>query len=104
MRDNRTVSGDDSSQHGMESMTELPLFPLNVVLFPGMVLPLHIFEPRYREMVNYCLDEKKPFGVVLLREGEERGGPAIPYQVGTAARIMRVVSPRAIWFASARRS
>ncbi|MYJ80050.1 MAG: ATP-dependent protease, partial [Caldilineaceae bacterium SB0670_bin_27] len=36
---------------------EMPLFPLNVVLFPGMALPLHIFEPRYREMINRCLDE-----------------------------------------------
>ncbi|HXF62006.1 MAG TPA: LON peptidase substrate-binding domain-containing protein [Caldilineaceae bacterium] len=69
---------------------DLPLFPLNVVLFPGMVLPLHIFEPRYLEMINRCLDEEIPFGVVLIQEGHEVGGAARPYMVGTAARIMRV--------------
>jgi Lon protease-like protein len=69
---------------------ELPLFPLNVVLFPGMVLPLHIFEARYREMVNRCIEEDIPFGVVLIQEGHEVGGAAKPYLIGTAARIMRV--------------
>ncbi len=71
----------------MGSSFELPLFPLNVVLFPGMVLPLHIFEPRYRLMVKDCLEEEKPFGVVLVKPeslpGEER-----PHQIGTTARIM----------------
>lgn len=71
------------------STMNMPLFPLNVVLFPGMVLPLHIFEPRYREMVGRCLEEKIPFGVVLIHEGAEVGGPARPYLVGTAARIVR---------------
>jgi Lon protease-like protein len=69
---------------------ELPLFPLNVVLFPGMVLPLHIFEPRYQEMINRCLDEQIPFGVVLIEEGQEVEGPALPFMVGTTARIVRV--------------
>ena len=69
---------------------ELPLFPLGTVLFPGMMLPLHIFEPRYREMINHCLDEKLPFGVVLIREGKEVGETALPHIVGTAARITRV--------------
>lgn len=71
---------------GRESF-ELPLFPLNVVLFPGMVLPLHIFEPRYRLMIRRCLEQESPFGVVLVQPdgipGKER-----PYQVGTLARIM----------------
>lgn len=69
---------------------EMPIFPLNVVLFPGMVLPLHIFEPRYREMVNRCLSEEIPFGVALIEEGMEANGPARPHLVGTAARITRV--------------
>lgn len=68
---------------------QLPLFPLNVVLFPGMVLPLYIFEPRYREMIGRCLEEKSPFGVALIREGSEVGEAAVPYKVGTAARILR---------------
>ena len=69
---------------------ELPLFPLNVVLFPGMVLPLHIFEPRYREMINLCIESKTPFGVVLHADGQKEGVPAEPTMVGTAARIVRV--------------
>jgi Lon protease-like protein len=72
-------------------MMEMPLFPLkNVVLFPGMMLPLHIFEPRYREMIDRCTSERIPFGVVLIDEGREVGGDARPHLVGTAARVMRV--------------
>ncbi len=69
---------------------EMPIFPLkNVVLFPGMVLPLHIFEMRYREMIGRCLEEKIPFGVTLIDEGQEVGATAQPFQIGTAARIVR---------------
>jgi Lon protease-like protein len=46
----------------------IALFPLDVVLFPGAPMPLHIFEPRYRELVNECLSEKKVFGMVRTRE------------------------------------
>jgi Lon protease-like protein len=70
----------------MEHYT-LPLFPLNTVLFPGQTLPLHIFEPRYRQMITDCLEGDHTFGVVLIREGVEAGGPAIPYDVGTTAVI-----------------
>ncbi len=49
----------------------IPLFPLNTVLAPGVVLPLHVFELRYRAMVRHCLDTSTPFGVVLIREGRE---------------------------------
>jgi Lon protease-like protein len=65
----------------------LPLFPLNTVLFPSMVLPLHIFEERYKLMINTCLAQDKPFGVVLIYSGPEVGGSAIPHSAGTVARI-----------------
>ncbi len=68
----------------------IPLFPLETVLFPHTMLPLHIFEPRYREMVLYCLETDSPFGIVLIREGREVGGEAEPYEVGTLARIGRL--------------
>jgi Lon protease-like protein len=74
----------------MSSKITLPLFPLDTVLFPGQVLPLHIFEPRYRKMINQCIDKSWPFGVVLIQEGEEVGGPAIPHEVGTTARVTQV--------------
>lgn len=83
------VNGGRDGDQQTEIM-EMPLFPLNVVLFPGMVLPLHIFEPRYREMVNRCIDERIPFGVVLIEEGQEIGETAKPHMIGTAARIVRV--------------
>lgn len=65
----------------------LALFPLNTVLFPRTVLPLHIFEPRYKQMIGRCLQLNQPFGVVLIKEGAEIGGPAEPYDVGTTASI-----------------
>jgi Lon protease-like protein len=72
-------------------MFELPLFPLNTVLFPGMPLQLHIFEERYKRMIQLCLDQKQPFGVVLIRHGQEARGPiAEPHYVGCTARILEV--------------
>jgi Lon protease-like protein len=65
---------------------ELALFPLNVVLFPGTVLPLHIFEPRYRQMISDCQQEEKPFGVVLVAPGS-KFMEEVPYPVGTIAEI-----------------
>lgn len=69
---------------------KIPLFPLHTVLFPGMALPLRIFEPRYQEMVNECLTQRTSFGVVLIRAGAEVGGPAQPHGVGTLAGITKV--------------
>lgn len=66
----------------------LPLFPLQTVLFPGATLPLHIFEPRYREMIGRCLAHEEAFGICLILEGEETGGPAVPHRVGTEAGII----------------
>ena len=71
-----------------DGLTTLPLFPLNLVLFPGMDLPLHIFEERYRDMIGECLDQDAPFGVVLIKEGVEVGDPADPERIGTSTRIL----------------
>ena len=62
---------------------------MNVVLFPHMPLPLHIFESRYRRMIADCLEEGHSFGVVAIREGSETV-PATPYDVGTLAKIVRI--------------
>jgi ATP-dependent Lon protease len=48
----------------------IPLFPLDIVLFPGQAVPLHIFEPRYREMTRHCIDAQTPFGILFLHEGK----------------------------------
>jgi len=69
---------------------ELPLFPLNSVLFPGAMLPLHIFEERYKLMIGRCLQSGSPFGVLLIRSGNEVGEATEPFEVGTTARIVRV--------------
>jgi hypothetical protein len=86
---------------------ELPLFPLQTVLFPGAPLSLHIFEERYRLMIGLCLEQSAPFGVVLLRSGSETsaddpwarrirerlgqphlpGDEVVPYPIGTVAQI-----------------
>lgn len=69
-------------------MFELPLFPLNSVLFPGMPITLHIFEERYKKMMQVCLTQNRPFGVVLIQEGLEANGPlAEPHSIGCTARI-----------------
>jgi len=66
---------------------DVPLFPLNTVLFPGGQLPLRIFEQRYLEMAKGCLREGTPFGVCLIREGAEVGTPATHEDMGCLARI-----------------
>lgn len=72
---------------------QIPLFPLHTVLAPGIALPLHVFEERYRVMVRRCLDSSSPFGVVLIREGSEVAPPRGTSQelaiagVGTFAEI-----------------
>jgi Lon protease-like protein len=73
----------------MTSVTRLPLFPLDTVLFPGMLLSIHVFEARYLQMVTYCEAEHVPFGVVLTREGTGVGEFGMPHAVGTEARIIQ---------------
>lgn len=68
------------------SAIELALFPLNIVLFPGTVRPLHIFEPRYRQMIKDCIKEQKPFGLVLAKESSEHLKEQT-YTIGTMAEI-----------------
>jgi len=69
----------------------LRLFPLNMVLFPGVILNLHVFEPRYRQMISECLDTGEAFGVVLIRDGDEAGDlEVMPYDIGTTAEIADV--------------
>jgi hypothetical protein len=67
---------------------ELPLFPLHTVLCPGIALPLHIFEERYRVLVRDCVEASSPFGVVLIRDGRDVGGGSISFTaIGTLAEI-----------------
>ena len=66
----------------------LPLFPLEAVLFPGALMPLHIFEPRYRLLIRRCIERQRPFGIVLIRHGTEVGAGAEPHDVGTEAKIV----------------
>jgi len=64
---------------------KIPLFPLHTVLCPGIVVPLHIFEERYREMTRRCLDTGEPFGVVLIREGRAVGSRSVSTLAGVGA-------------------
>ena len=79
---NRAIAGLRGANLG-ECLSLLPIFPLDEVLFPGVPLPLHIFEPRYKEMIGECLAERQPFGIVRVMED----GIA---QVGCTAEIVAV--------------
>jgi len=69
----------------------LRLFPLNTVLFPDAALSLHVFEPRYRQMIEECVRLGEHFGVVLIASGTETGDPNVrPHAVGTVAEILEV--------------
>lgn len=73
-----------------ERLEELPLFPLNIVVFPYQKVQVHVFEERYRALVQRCVNQDSDFGIVLIRSGGEVGEPAEPYLVGTACRIVKV--------------
>ncbi len=78
---------------------DLPMFPLGTVLFPGALLPLHVFEPRYRALIRHCLDAglRGPngvagdLGIVLIERGSEVGGGDVRFDVGTRAQIVSAV-------------
>lgn len=67
---------------------DLPMFPLGSVLFPGVYLPLHVFEPRYLALVQACLDGTPEFGVVLIERGSEVGGGDVRFDAACVARIV----------------
>jgi len=70
---------------------EIPLFPLpNLVLFPRVLVPLHIFEERYKLMINTCIERDDVFGVVLLRSGAETESEDTIHRVGVTARIVQI--------------
>jgi len=70
---------------------EIPLFPLpNLVLFPQVAVPLHIFEERYKLMISRCIDQSDVFGLVLLRDGAEQESEETIHRTGVTARIVEV--------------
>jgi uncharacterized protein len=89
----RTDDGSSSApavngQTSIINLDQIPLFPLNAVLFPGGPLKLRIFEPRYVDMIGRCMREGSSFGVAMIVEGTEAGGPATTATIGTSARIV----------------
>ena len=82
-------------QTGVDGQINMPIFQLRTVLFPGGILPLRIFEPRYVDMIRWCMREQATFGVVLLRQGSEVNTPADAagndrelFKIGTEAEII----------------
>ncbi|MEY2554769.1 MAG: uncharacterized protein QOC57_2629 [Ilumatobacteraceae bacterium] len=74
-------------------MAVMPMFPLGSVLLPGAMLPLHVFEPRYQQLVRDCVDAPAhEFGVVLIDRGQEVGGGDSRLDVGVVAEIMQVAA------------
>ena len=81
-------------------MVIMPMFPLGTVLLPGVVLPLHVFEPRYQQLVRDCLEASHAeFGVVLIDRGSEVGGGDVRSDVGVVARVLQVAAMDAGRFA-----
>src|SRR5260370_42655783 len=74
---------------GVPEPRVIPMFPLGTVLFPHALLPLHVFEPRYRVMTERVLKAEREFGVVLIERGSEVGGGDTRFDVGTGAQIVR---------------
>lgn len=92
MNDDGARSGEGEQHDGPapETSYELPMFPLGAVLLPGMALPLQVFEPRYRAMMDVVLAAEPPeFGVVLIERGSEVGGGETRTTVGCSATVLR---------------
>ena len=86
-RANGMTTTDRSEEDGMAR--SMPMFPLGTVLMPNMVLPLHIFEPRYRTMFQDLMSGDREFGVVQIARGSETGGGDVRLDVGTVARVLQ---------------
>jgi Lon protease-like protein len=69
---------------------KIPLFPLHTVLCPGIVVPLHIFEERYRALTRHCLETGAPFGIVLIREGREAGPTSRPPSIAEVGALVEI--------------
>ncbi len=76
------------SDHPGAMSDDIPMFPLGTVLFPGVYLPLHVFEPRYQDLVRVCLEGTPEFGVALIERGHEVGGGDVRFEAGCVARIV----------------
>jgi len=87
LRHERLFGGVSS---GMAVIEDLPIMPLNSVLYPGAPTTLYIHEERYRDMLEEVIEGDGYFGVALLRAGKEVGGPSIPHDIGTIARVSEV--------------
>ncbi len=74
--------------HGHEWPRVLPMFPLGSVVLPGVAIPLHVFEPRYRALVMTCLTDDRQFGSVLIERGSEVGGGDVRADTGTLVRLL----------------
>lgn len=72
----------------MTTADEISLFPLNTVLFPGGLLPLRIFEARYLDMIGECMRHQTGFGICAIQSGDEVGGAAQCYSIGTLATVI----------------
>jgi Lon protease-like protein len=88
MAEPSTDTADGAQFHGRQGrVMEIPIFPLNTVLYPEGRLPLRIFEVRYVDMTKACIRDDSVFGVCQILEGREAGDPATPAMIGCTARI-----------------
>ena len=70
-------------------MTKIPIFPLDLVLYPNQKIPLRIFEPRYRQMLDTCMSGDRRFGICRVKQGAEKNGWDCPTNIGTIAHVLK---------------